>query len=141
MVFPGEWCHWNDHVGEYNYPTDYVPDYTSILVPNVDNTRTAFLLEIIAKRRKVPNSAGKIRKRFFVVKSSIYLDIDPVSSQAVLLIGEQGTAKTVMIKGYTKKYDPETDLSKSLNFSSATEPMMFQVTCLSCFMSLALLLS
>lgn len=49
----GEWCHWNDHVGEYVYPTDHVPDYASILVPNVDNTRTSFLLETIAKQRKV----------------------------------------------------------------------------------------
>lgn len=65
----GEWCHWNNHMGEYVYPTDHVPDYTSILVPNVDNTRTSFLLETIAKQRKV--SFLKIIKVFFRYKTQL----------------------------------------------------------------------
>jgi dynein heavy chain len=94
----GDWEHWNNRVTSYIYPTDSVPEYSNILVPNVDNVRTDFLIETISKQEK-----------------------------AILLIGEQGTAKTVIIQGFCSKFDPEQHLFKSFNFSSASTPYMFQV--------------
>ncbi|KAL1457441.1 hypothetical protein WDU94_007673, partial [Cyamophila willieti] len=93
----GHWEHWNNSVGDYLYPAKTVPDFLEILVPNVDNVRTTYLIILIARIEK-----------------------------AVLLIGEPGTAKTVMVKGYMKTFNPEVRLAKSFNFSSATTPNMVQ---------------
>lgn len=49
----GAWTHWNTVVTEYVYSYDHDPEYATILVPNVDNVRTDFLIHTIAKQQKV----------------------------------------------------------------------------------------
>uniref|UniRef100_T1GRE7 Dynein heavy chain 3 AAA+ lid domain-containing protein n=1 Tax=Megaselia scalaris TaxID=36166 RepID=T1GRE7_MEGSC len=95
----GAWQSWKSLVTPYLYPEVSTPDYLSILVPIVDNVRIDYLIGTIANQEK-----------------------------AVMLIGEQGTGKTVMMKNYMKKLSAETHMSRSFNFSSATSPYQFQKT-------------
>ncbi|CAG9558495.1 unnamed protein product [Danaus chrysippus] len=96
---PGKWELWDDLMTNYMYPDTATPDYSNILVPIVDNVRINYLIHCIAKQGK-----------------------------AVLLLGEQGSAKTVMMKAYMKNANPEQFMGRSFNFSSATSPYQFQKT-------------
>ena len=49
----GVWQPWRSRVTAYLYPENSTPDFPSILVPNVDNVRTEFLLSLAAGRGKV----------------------------------------------------------------------------------------
>lgn len=95
----GVWDTWTSIVTNYVYPEYSTPDYSNVLVPIPDNVRIQYLIDLIGCQDK-----------------------------AVLLIGEQGSAKTVMMKSYMKKANPDTTLSRSFNFSSATSPYQFQKT-------------
>lgn len=95
----GLWQLWKSLVTPYQYPELSTPDYLSILVPIPENVRIEYFIRTIALQEK-----------------------------AVLLIGEQGTAKTVMLKNFMKGLNPESYMIRSFNFSSATSPYQFQKT-------------
>lgn len=83
----------------YTYPDQSTPDFNTILVPIIENVCIDYLVSCIA-RQNMP----------------------------VLLIGEQGSAKTIMMKSFMKKLDPDKYLIRAFNFSSATSPYQFQVS-------------
>lgn len=65
----GEWQHWKIRVPEYTYPVTTTPKFNSILVPTVDNVRSEYLIDLIAKQRKSvllvgENGTAKVRSRF-----------------------------------------------------------------------------
>jgi len=94
----GNWEAWNSMITNYIYPETSTPDYSQIMIPIVDNIRVDYLIKCVGKQEK-----------------------------SVLLIGEQGVGKTVMMKSYMRRVNPEHHLSRSFNFSSATTPYQFQV--------------
>lgn len=91
--------HWSTRVEPWEYPKDEEVEFASILVPNIDNVRITYLIQILVKQEK-----------------------------AVLLIGEPGTAKTVIITSYLKHYDSEQHLTRIMNFSSITTNNFIQKT-------------
>lgn len=77
-----------------------------------------FLVETIAKQGKAVLLIGMNSYFSFIFKLPLLPDF---------IIGEQGTAKTVIIKSYMSHYNPEVHLCKSFSFSSASTPNMVQV--------------
>lgn len=63
----GKWIHWNEKVPEFEYPVEKVLQYYNILVPNVDNTRTLFLMNVIAKQDKAVLLIGGLKKKIFFI--------------------------------------------------------------------------
>jgi dynein heavy chain len=93
----GDWQHWRSRVPNWKYPSDSVPQFNSILVPTVDSVRSAYLIDLLAKQK-----------------------------YGVLLIGENGTAKTVTIQEYLRGLDSTKYKTKFMSFSSATTPELVQ---------------
>ena len=78
--------------------------FASLLIPTLDSTRAEYLIS-----------------RIFTIKNN-----DEFNSKQVLIVGAPGTAKTSTILMYTQYKLPDNTIMKKLNFSSATQPKMFQ---------------
>ena len=93
----GKWTHWNNQIVNYVPPEISPQTYGSLLIPNVGSIRTEFLMGC---------AAGL--------------------GENVLLIGEQGSAKTTLVYSFLKKKNPEENVITNSNFSSSTTPQIFQ---------------
>lgn len=84
-----------------------IENFSSLLIPTMDSTRSMYLIETIA----AINVEGSDDRR-----------------NPTLLIGDAGTAKTSCVLLYKKLRFKEEQILKRINFSSATTPTNFQLT-------------
>lgn len=91
--------HWSTRVELWEYPKTEKIEFSSILVPNTDNVRVKMFLDRLSRKGK-----------------------------SVLLIGESGTAKSVIIKSFLQQFDASEYLTRVVNFSSITTANSVQRT-------------
>lgn len=68
----GLWQHWSERVEPFIYPSDEVLEFSTILVPNVDNVRTNYLMNLISKQHKAVLLIGII---FFIKKMNFFFNV------------------------------------------------------------------
>jgi dynein heavy chain len=90
-----EWAPWKPPLWEY--PQGDKLDFSNLLVPTMDSTRSLFILKHLHKQKK-----------------------------PVLCIGGPGTAKTSTCYMFLDSQDGHVMMTKVVNFSSATTPFMAQ---------------
>ena len=90
-----DWVLWRPPTWEY--PTGDQLDFSNLLVPTMDSTRSLFLLETLQSKRV-----------------------------STLMLGGAGTAKTSTALMFFDTLDPHVILKKRVNFSSSTTPRMAQ---------------
>jgi dynein heavy chain len=95
----GRWVHWNTRLQPYIYLKEETPEFSTILIPTVDNLRIEYLMNLLSR--------GGI---------------------SCLLIGDSGTAKTATINTFLSKFEKDKWVTKIFGFSSATTPYLFQTS-------------
>jgi dynein heavy chain len=84
---------------DFLFTVDNGVDITSVFVPTVDSLKMQYFLSALGR-----------------------------CGRAVLLIGEPGTSKTSLLCDYLQNIKSDVSVSKVVNFSVSTTPLMFQAS-------------
>ena len=84
-------------VPAWKFPKGGITDFSSLLIPTQDSVRYDAIINLIAKQGK-----------------------------SILLVGEPGSSKTVVVNNFLAKQSAEQYIAKTINFSSTTTAQHFQ---------------